>query len=156
MDKYRAAACHLASGVVGLAAIVIGSQWVHAAGEPAALPATIIILALVALTPLAVSRSWQSRNNFLDGHVRAAARFLASVGVAAAFVIGLPGLVAWFLPAGTVAWTSVLVLPYAAAVALPVTWAFLAVRAAVVALQGHDDPYPGWTVAGAGHRSAAG
>jgi len=134
------------SGVVGFVALFIGARWVLAGGDPVAIPATLIVLSLVALTPIAMRRSWSSRGEFIDSHMEAACRFLTSLGVAAVVVIGIPAAISPFLPSGTELWSSVLVLPYLGALALPVAWTFFSTRAALIALKGTEQPYPGWTV----------
>ena len=83
---------------------------------------------------------------YIDNHMEAACRFLTTVGLAAVVVIGLPAAVSPFLPAGTELWSSVMVLPYLGALALPVTWAFFAMRAAVMAVKGIDPPFPQWMI----------
>ncbi|MBT8163967.1 MAG: hypothetical protein HKO63_05660 [Acidimicrobiia bacterium] len=140
----RAATGHLLSGLVALSALIVGVRWVQAGGEPVAIPATLIVVSLVVLTPLAMHRSWHSRGEFIDSHVEAACRFLTVVGTGAALVIGLPALVAWLLPSGTELWSSVMVLPYLGALAIPVAWAFFAMRAAVMAFNGAETPFPRW------------
>jgi hypothetical protein len=134
------------SGLDGLVATLVGAQWVLAGGDPVAVPATLIVLSLVALTPIAMRRSWSSRGDFIDSHVEAACRFLTSLGLAAVLVIGIPAAISPLLPSGTQVWSSVLVLPYLGALALPVAWMFFSARAALIALQGTDRPYPNWTV----------
>ncbi len=144
--KYQAAGGHLLSGALAVSALVLGARWVYAGGDPVAIPATLIVLALIVLTPIAMHRSWQSRGEFIDAHMEASCRFLTAVGAGAALVIGLPALVSWFLPAGTELWSSIMVLPYLGALALPVAWAFFAVRAAVMAVKGAERPFPQWTL----------
>lgn len=134
------------SGLVGLIATVIGAQWVLAGGDPVAIPATLIVLSLVVLTPIAIQRSWSSRGEFVDSHVKAACRFLTSIGLAAVLVIGIPTAISPFLPSGTQLWSSLLVLPYLAALALPIAWTFFSIRAALITVKGKTEPYPGWTV----------
>ncbi len=134
------------SGLVGLIAVFIGAQWVLAGGDPVAIPATLIVLSLVALTPIAMQRSWSSRGELIDSHMDAACRFLTSLGLAAVLVIGIPAAISPFLPSSTEVWSSVLVLPYLGALALPIAWTFFSTRAALVTLQGTDQPYPEWTV----------
>lgn len=142
--KNRAAGGHLLSGFVALAAFVIGIQWVQGGGEAVAVPATVIILSLVALTPVAVRRSWQSRGEFIDGHVEAACRFLTTVGFVAVVTIGIPAAISPFLTAGTDLWSSLMVLPYLAGLVLPLAWAYFAVRAAFLAFKGAESPFPAW------------
>jgi len=134
------------SGLVGFVALFIGARWVLAGGDPVAIPATLIVLSLVVLTPMAVHRGWSSRGEFVDSHIEAACRFLTSVGLAGVVVIGIPAAISPFLPAGTEMWSSLLVLPYLGALALPVAWTFFSARAALIALRGTDGPYPEWTV----------
>ncbi len=141
------------SGLVGIAAIFIGARWVHAGGDPVAIPATLIVLSLLVLTPLAMQRSWVSRGEFIDHHMEAACRFLTSIGLAAVAIIGLPAAISQLLPASTELWASVMVLPYLGALALPVTWAFFALRAAVLASKGASSPFPDWMIAETGNRS---
>ena len=143
-SKFGAAGGHLLSGLLALAALVVGVRWVEAGGEPAAVPATLIVLSLVALTPLAMHRSWHSRGSFIDAHMEAACRFLTAIGAGAVLIIGLPAMLSWLLPSGTELWSSVMVLPYLGALALPVGWAFFALRAAVIAIKGADTPFPQW------------
>jgi len=140
----RAATGHLLSGLVALAALVLGVLWVEAGGEPVAVPATLIVLSLLALTPLAMHRSWQSRGSFIDAHMEAACRFLTVIGAGAVLIIGLPAMISWLLPSGTEPRSGIMVLPYLGALALPVGWAFLALRAAVIAIKGVDTPFPQW------------
>jgi len=146
MDKSRfgAAGGHLLSAATAVAALVLGVLWVEAGGEPVAVPATLIVLSLVALTPLAMHRSWHSRGPFIDAHIEAACRFLTAIGAGAVLIIGLPSMITWLLPSGTGLWSSVMVLPYLGALALPVGWAFFAVRAALIAIKGADTPFPQW------------
>ena len=134
------------SGLVAIVAGGIGISWVLAAGDPVAVPATLVVLSLVVLTPLAVRRAWSSRGNFVDLHTKAACRFLTSVGSAAVVIIGIPALISLFLPSGTELWSSLLVLPYLGALALPVGWAFFSLRAAWLAFKEIDRPYPEWMV----------
>jgi len=140
----RAATGHLLSGLVGIAALAIGVRWVEAGGDPVAIPATLIVLSLVALTPLAMHRSWHSRGAFIDTHMEAACRFLTVIGAGAVLVIGLPAMISWLLPSGTELWSSVTVLPYLGALVLPTVWAFFALRAAVIATKGAETPFPQW------------
>ena len=134
------------SGLVGLVALFIGTRWVLAGGDPVAVPETLIVVSLLVLTPLAVHRGWSSRGEFIDHHIEASCRFLTSVGLAGVVVIGIPAAISPFLPSGTELWSSVLMLPYLGALALPVGWAFFSTRAAVMALKGTGEPYPPWTV----------
>jgi len=124
----------------------MGVLWVNAAGDTVAMPATIVVLALIVLTPIAIRRHWTERGEFIDHHVRAAARFLTTIGVLAVVVIGLPVLVSLPLEEGTNLWSSLMVLPYLATLVLPLVWAFMAVRAAFLAIQARHDPYPKWAV----------
>jgi hypothetical protein len=144
--RYRAAGGHLLSGLTGLVAVLIGIRWVLAGGDPVAIPATVIVLSLLVLTPPAVRRGWSSRGEFIDLHMEAACRFLTSVGLAGVVIIGIPAAISPFLPSGTELWSSLLVLPYLGALALPVAWTFLSTRAAIIAFRGADRPYPEWTV----------
>lgn len=130
------------SGLVGIAALNVGTRWVLASEDPVTIPATLIVLSLVVLTPLAVQHGWSSRGEFIDSHVKAACRFLTSVGLAGVVVIAVPAAMAPFLPSGN----AMLVLPYVGAVALPVAWALFSIRATALALKGTDHPYPRWTV----------
>jgi hypothetical protein len=142
--RFRAATGHLISGILAVSALIVGVRWVQAGGDVVAVPATLIILSLVVLTPLAMHRSWQSRGEFVDAHVEAACRFLTAVGAGAALIIGLPALVSWVLPSGTELWSSVMVVPYLGALAVPVVWAFFALRAAALAFAGAETPFPQW------------
>jgi len=142
--RHRAARLHLLSGLLAVSAFAIGIQWVRGGGEAVAVPATVIILSLVALTPVAVRRSWQSRGEFIDGHVEAACRFLTTVGLAAVVTIGIPTAISPFLTAGTDLWSSLMVLPYLAGLVLPLGWAYFAMRAAFLAFTGADSPFPAW------------
>ena len=119
---------------------------VAAAGDAVAIPATVVVLALIALTPVAIRRHWSERGEFIDRHVRAAARFLTTIGVAAVVAIGVPVLISVPLQSGTTLWSSVLVLPFLATLVLPLVWAVMAVRAAVLALLAKSDPYPRWAI----------
>lgn len=144
--RLRAALTHATSSVLGLAAGVLGVLWVGAAGEVVAAPAAIVVLSLMVLGPIAVRRHWNRRGQFVDDHVRAACRFLTSVGFAALLTVGLPVLISWPLESGSVVWAGLLVLPAVMMLALPVTWAFFAGRAAVRAWRGLTDPYPPWAI----------
>lgn len=144
MPKYQAAAAHLVSALVGLAALFVGITWIEAGGEPVSVPATVIILSLVVLTPLAVGSHWRSREEFLDAHIRITCRFLTALGVAGLLLVGVPALVSWALPAGTDLWGAVTVLPYLSTMVLAVLWVFFEVRAALLAVRGSSDPYPDW------------
>ena len=135
-SRYRAAGIHLASAALAAVALAVGVRWVRAGGEPAVVPATLIVLSLVVLAPLAVHRSWESRGTFVDEHVEAACRMLTVLGVAGTGVIGLPAAASWALPSGTELWRSLLVLPFLGAIALPVAWGFFAFRGAITALGG--------------------
>jgi hypothetical protein len=89
-------------------------------------------------------RSWQSRGSFIDAHMEAACRFLTVIGAGAVLIIGLPAMISWLLPSGTEPRSGIMVLPYLGALALPVGWAFFALRAAVIAIKGVDTPFPQW------------
>ena len=121
-------------------------MWVAAAGDAVAVPATLIVLTLVALTPIAIHRHWTERGEFIDHHVRAASRFLTTIGVLAVIAIGLPVLVSLPLESGSPLWSSVLVLPFLATLVLPVGWAVMATRAALRAMRAQTQPYPRWAV----------
>ncbi len=142
--RYRAAATHLASSSVGLAATLIGIGWVRAAGEDVAVPQTLIVLSLLVLAPIAVKRSWHTRGRFVDHHVYAASDFLTQLAVAATVVIGVPVLISWPMSSGTEVWRSLLVLPYLGAIGLPIAWTFFAGKAAITAARGLEEPYPRW------------
>ena len=146
--QVSAATGHLISGILALCALIVGVQWVRAGGEAASVPATLIILSLVVLTPIAMQRSWKSRGEFVDTHMQAACGLLTAVGLGAVLVIGLPALFSWLLPSGGELWSSTMVLPYLGALALPVMWAFFAFRAAATAFRGSRTPIPRWLVAG--------
>ncbi len=137
---------HVVSTLIGLSALVIGARWVQAGGEAVAVPPTLIVLALVVLTPLAIDRSWTSRGEFVDRHMQAGRRFLTTLGLTAAVVIGLPASVTWLLPVGSELWSSLMVVPYLGALAIPVGWAFFAARAAILAMRGAGEPFPRWMV----------
>lgn len=141
-SKQRAAGLHLLSGLVAVSALLIGIRWVQAGGDPVAIPATLIILSLVVLTPLAMHRSWRSRGEFIDSHMEAACGLLTMIGVGAALGIGLPAMISRLLPSGTELWSSIMVLPYLGALALPVAWAFFALRAAAMAFNGSKATSP--------------
>lgn len=147
MSRIQAAATHVVSALVGLATLFVGITWIEAGGEPVSVPATVIILSLVVLTPLAVGSHWRSREEFLDAHVHITCRFLTSLGVAGLLLIGLPALISWALPAGTDLWGTITVLPYLSTMVLAVLWVFFEVRAALLAIRGSSDPYPEWFTA---------
>jgi class 3 adenylate cyclase len=134
--RRRAAGLHITSAAVAMVSLALGGRWVAAGGEPPAIPVIIIVLSLVILTPLAVHRSAVDRGRFIDDHVEAACRLLTRVGMAGALVIGAPILVAWAVPSGP--GLGLIALSSIGAVALPVTWAWLAGRAAAGALQGRQ------------------
>ena len=144
MPRYQAAAAHLVSALVGLATLFLGITWIEAGGEPVSVPATVIVLSLVVLTPLAVGAHWRSRNEFLDAHIRITCRFLTSLGVAGLLLVGLPTVVSWALPSGTDLWGTITVMPYLSTMVLSVLWVFFEIRAALLAMRGSDDPYPEW------------
>lgn len=145
-SRYRAAAGHLASSLIGLAALFVGIRWIEAGGDPAAVPTTVIILSLVVLAPIAVGSHWQTRTAYVDDQVMISCRFLTSVGLAGVIFIGVPAVISWALPTGSEIWGRVTVIPYLAALAISAAWVYLAIRAAVLAARGSEDPYPRWTV----------
>lgn len=142
--KYRAAGAHLISGLFGLMAVFLGVGWLKGGGDLVAVPHTLIVFSLVVLTPLAMHRNWVSRGDFVDTHIEAACRFLTGLALATVVVIGLPAAVSWLLPAGAGWWSNLMALPYIGALVIPVTWSFMAVRAAIMAFRGIDTPFPQW------------
>jgi len=145
-SRYRAAAGHLASALIGLASLFIGIRWIEAGGDPAAIPTTVIILSLVVLAPIAVGSHWKTRTAYVDDQVKKTCHFLTSVGLAGVLFIGIPAIASWLLPAGSEIWGRVTVIPYLGALVISAAWVYLSFRAAVLAARGAEDPYPRWTV----------
>lgn len=144
MSRYQAAGAHLLSSLVGLTTLFLGISWIQSGGEPAAVPITFVVIAVLILTPITIGAHWRSRKPFLDFHVRIISHFMRSLGIAGLLLVGLPALVAWILPSGTDPWGAVTVLPYLSTMILSVLWMFFEVRAALLAMRGSDDPYPEW------------
>jgi uncharacterized Tic20 family protein len=144
MSRYQAAGAHLLSSVIGLATLFVGISWIEAGGEPAAVPVTFTIIAVVVLAPITIGAHWRSRNPFVDAHIRIICRFMTSLGLAGLLLVGVPALISWALPSGADLWGAVTVLPYLSTMVLSVLWVFFEIRAALLAMRGSDDPYPEW------------
>lgn len=144
MSRYQAAGAHVLSSLIGLATLFMGISWIEAGGEPAAVPVTFVIIAVVVLAPITIGSHWRSRKPFVDAHIRIICRFMTALGLAGLLLVGVPALVSWMLPPGIDLWGTIPVIPYLSTMVLAVLWVFFEVRAALLAIRGSDDPYPDW------------